>query len=235
MMTVEQMNAYFFNGEFHKCYAEAKKTPDDETSRKYIQLFEQYEYDNYPKQNAAFLTKQSEEKADETYEEMDELKEIRSIQDEQIFQARIKWLEDVASTGTDEQKGASFFTQGHLFLYAHHYNESVHCFVQATKNFPNKAVYWGYAGQTMHRHGWMPFDALGYLEKAIDLDPQNARWKWNKGLVLTQLYKDLQQTAFLENALLTLEEARDLCREDQTSLKTAIQNTLDNMEGYVFS
>jgi len=234
-MTSKQMNAYFFNGEFHKCYAEAKKLSNDEMALKYIQLFEQYDYDKYPVPILAVVTQPSLERADETYSEMDELTEIRSIKDEQGFQDRIKQLEEIAKTGSNEEKAKSFFTQGHLFLYAHQYNESVYSFEQATKHNPNNAIYWGFTGQTMHRYGWTPFDALGYIEKAIELDPKNARWKWNKGLVLTQLYKDLQQTDFLENALIVLEEARDLCRSEQVSLKTAIQNTLDNMEGYVFS
>lgn len=230
-----QMNAYFFNGEFHKCYAEAKKNADDETARKYIQLFQQYDYDTYPKPIAALQISQSVERADETYSEYDEVTMIRAIKDEGKFQERVQQLEQVSKNGTSEEIAQSYFTQGHLFLFAHHYNESVHCFEQAVKYHPNKALYWGLTGQTMHRFGWMPFDALGYLEKAIDLDPTNPRWKWNKGLVLTQLYKDLQQTNFLENALSVLEEARDLCCIEQHSLKTAIQNTLDNMGEYVFS
>lgn len=234
-MASKQMDAYFFNGEFHKCYAEAKKLPEDEMALKYIQLFEQYDYHKYPVPTLAVVSQSSVERADETYPEMDDLTEIRSIKDEQVFQERVKQLEEMAKKGSNEEKAKSFFIQGHLFLYAHHYNESVHCFEQATKHNPNKSIYWGFTGQTMHRYGWMPFDALGYIEKAIELDPKNPRWKWNKGLVLTQLYKDLQQTDFLENALIVLEEARDLCRSEQVSLKTAIQNTLDNMEGYVFS
>lgn len=232
-MKSNQMDAYFYAGEFHKCYKEAKKLRNDETAQKYIQLFEQYEYDTYATPTIEIL--QSEERTDESYPELDELIEIRAIQDEAAFQERVQELENVAKTGTLEEKAKSFLIQGELFLLAHHYNESVHCFKQAVKNNPNVALYWGLTGQTMHRFGWMPFDALGYLEKAIDLDGNNPRWKWNKGLVLTQLYKDLQQPAFLENALNVLEEALDLCRPEQVSLKTAIQNTLDNMDGYVFS
>lgn len=120
-------------------------------------------------------------------------------------------------------------------MFAHHYNESVHCFRQAVKENPNKALYWGITGQTMHRFGWMPFDALGYLEQAINLDSKNARWKWNKALVLIQLAKDLQMAPFMANAAITLEEAIANCGEHQRSLKDAIQNTTDNMDSYVFS
>ena len=108
-------------------------------------------------------------------------------------------------------------------MFAHHYNESVHCFRQAVKENPNKALYWGITGQTMHRFGWMPFDALGYLEQAITLDSKNARWKWNKALVLIQLAKDLQMAPFMANAAITLEEAIADCGEHQHSLKDAIK------------
>lgn len=87
----------------------------------------------------------------------------------------------------------------------------------------------------MHRFGWMPFDALGYLEQAIQLDPTNPRWKWNRALVLIQLAKDLQLAPFIANAALTLEDALASCGEEQKSLKAAIQNTIDNMDSYVFS
>jgi len=52
--------------------------------------------------------------------------------------------------------------------------------------------------------------------------------------VLTTLFKDLQQEMFLENALIALEEARDCLREEQTSLKSAIDNTFETMRDYVF-
>ncbi len=87
----------------------------------------------------------------------------------------------------------------------------------------------------MHRFGWMPFDALGYLEQAIILDPNNARWKWNKALVLIQLAKDLQMAPFMANAAIALEEALADCGEHQLSLTNAIQNTINNMDSYVFS
>lgn len=87
----------------------------------------------------------------------------------------------------------------------------------------------------MHRFGWMPFDALGYLEQAINLDPTNPRWKWNKALVLIQLAKDLQMAPFMANAAIALEEALASCGERQQSLKAAIQNTMNTMDSYVFS
>lgn len=231
------MDDYFYNGELMKCYELAKQVTneaDKALAQKYIRLLEEYEYDRYPKPTG-HIEVQHVERADESYPESDLVVEIRAIKDEESFAKRIQQLEEVAKTGTPADKAQSFFTQGELFLFAHQYNESVHCFQQAVKENPNKAVYWGITGQTMHRFGWMPIDALGYLEQAIQLDPTNPRWKWNKALVLIQLAKDLQMAPFMANAAITLEDALTSCGEQQRSLKDAIQNTVDNMDSYVFS
>ncbi|KUF30192.1 MULTISPECIES: O-linked GlcNAc transferase [Lysinibacillus] len=231
------MDDYFYNGELMKCYELAKQvTSEEEKARaqKYMALFEQYDLDRYPKPTAHGEVQHA-ERADESYPESDLVVEIRAIEEEEAFAKRIQQLEEAAKTGTPSDRAQSFFTQGELFLFAHHYNESVHCFQQAVKENPNKAVYWGITGQTMHRFGWMPFDALGYLEQAIQLDPINPRWKWNKALVLIQLAKDLQMAPFMANAALALEDALASCGEQQRSLKDAIQNTMDTMDSYVFS
>lgn len=231
------MDDYFYNGELMKCYEAAKEVidgPEKVLADKYIALLDEYGIASYPKPKLAIET-QNAERADESYPESDTVLEIRAIKDETKFTQRVKELEELAKTGTPNEKAQSFFTQGELFLFAHHYNESVHCFIQAVKANPNKALYWGITGQTMHRFGWMPFDALGYLEQAINLDPKNPRWKWNKALVLIQLAKDLQMAPFIANAAITLDEAMKACGEHQVSLKNAIQNTVNNMESYVFS
>ena len=231
------MDDYFYNGELMKCYEAALQVtegPEMELATKYKTLLNEYDIATLPKPTLLAETQHS-ERGDESYPESDAVVEIRAIKDEVLFSKRVKALEDIAKTGTANEKAQSFFTQGELFLFAHHYNESVHCFQQAVKEHPNKALYWGITGQTMHRFGWMPFDALAYLEQAVNLDPSNARWKWNKALVLIQLAKDLQMAPFMANAAITLEDALACCGEHQHSLKEAIKNTIDNMDSYVFS
>lgn len=223
---------YFYNGQFYKCFTEAKKQQDD-VAKKFVHLFSTYQYEALPRYTNT-AGEQSVERADESYAELDELQAIRAIEDEVAFGEAIKRLEADAKQADDERKAASFFIQGHLFLLAHHYDESIHCFLQAAKHNPNKAIYHGFAAQTMHRFNWSPFEVMAYLEQAIELDPHNARWLWNKGLVLTQLYKDLQQEPFLEQALIALEDALAACREEQKSVHSAIENTLENMRDYVF-
>ncbi len=238
---MHKMNDYFYQGAMMECFTEAKRvlaTSEDLDERalaeKYVALFTEYEYEKYPK-ITHYLERQEIERADESYEVLDEVQEIRSHKEEAAFTARVTALEQRAKTGNSEERATSFAVQGELFILAHHYREAVHCFEQAIAANPNKGLYWGLTGQAMHRFGFMPFDALGFLEQAIKLDATNARWHWNQALVLMQLAKDLQEPAFLANAAITLEHALTLCREAQVSLRAAIQTTYDEMENYVFS
>lgn len=230
------MERYFYEGQFLKSFEQAqleKQAGNNEQAASFLAIFEKYEYETFPQSTAH--TKQSVERANESYPELDEVESLRAIKDEAQFSQAIKQLEQDARTADDERKAESFFVQAQLFLMAHHYDESIHCFMQAVKHNPNKALYYGFAGQTMNRFSWSPFDTMPYIERAIDLDPQNARWYWNKALVLTQLYKDLQVEAFLENALIAIEKSIDVCREDQTSLRNGIDSTLENLKDHLFN
>lgn len=233
---MHEMERYFFSGQVHRSLEAAKKITEDaaeaEAAKRMIALYERFGVPAIP----CYTKKeeQSMERADETYPEMDGVFAIRAIKDEEDFSSRIKDLERTAKEGSEEEKALSFFTQGQLFLFAHHYDESVHCLMQAVHFYPNKALYYGIAAQTMNRFSYPPFEVLGYLERAIELDPENARWYWNQSIVLTTLFKDLQQELFLEYALIALEKAQSCIREDQTSLKSAIDNTLEAMRDYVF-
>ena len=224
---MSQLEQYFYNGQFHQCLKEARKTPEEPISAHFIALFEKFQLDQIPTSTEHF--EQSVERSNETYAEQDEVERIRTIEDEATFQQKIVQLEQLAREGTNEQKAQSFLTQGFLFLYAHHYDESVHCFMEAVKYAPNKAVYYGITAQTMQRFNWSPFEVMGYLERAIELDKQNARWYWIKALMLIQLYKDLQKELFLENAIVALEEAKRFCREEQKSLLNAVDNTFETI------
>ncbi len=234
-MNMSDMENYFYSGQVHASLAAARQVKADAqeapAAQKMIAMYESYGIHEIP-----MYTKKetpSVERSDETYPEMDDVLAIRAIKDEQEFAARIQQLEQAAKEGTDEEKAQSFFTQGQLFLFAHHYDESVHCFIQAVRYAPNNATYYGFAGQTLARVSSSPFEVLGYLERAIELDPHNARWYWNRALVLITLYKDLQQEMFLEHAIRTLEQAQQALRADQNSLKDAIDNTFESLKDYL--
>ena len=233
---MSNMERYFYDGQFLKCNEEAKRhlqSGENEQAAQFLNVFKKYEYEKLPKPTAQIA--QSIERANESYPENDEVEHLRAIKDEQKFSAKVKQLEYDARTADEERKAQSFYVQGHLFLMAHHYDESVHCFIEAVKHHPNKALYYGIAGQTMNRFNWSPFEVMVYIEQAIDLDPENARWYWNKALVLTQLYKDLNAEPFLENALITIEKAIMTSREDQVSLRLGIDSTLENLKEYLFN
>lgn len=233
-----QMNEFFYQGYIVSCFEEAKKMlavePDHEQAKMFVQIGEKFNIAEIPTPVATPLAQQ-EERADENYAAMDEVLAIREIKDEAEFQARIRQLEETAKTGSLEEKAQSFFTQGQLFLYSHHYEESAYCFTQAVKCQPKLAVYYGIAAQTMMRLDYSPFEVLGYLQYALQLDSNNARWHWNRALILTQLYKDLQDQMFLENALIALETAQQSLRPDQKSLAQAIENTFETMKDHLFN
>ncbi len=222
----------FYDGQIHACYEAAQKQVEEPFAQQVLSLYERYELASMPR--FSHKVNPSRERENETYEELDEVNEIRAIANEVEFNERIKQLEEMAKQGADVDKAQSFFTQAHLFLFAHQYDESVYCFIQAVKWNPNQALFYGMAAQTMNRFNYSPFEVLGYLERAIVLDGENARWYWNKALVLTKLYKDLQQEPFLESALIHLEQAIAYCRPEQKSLKMAIENTLENMRDVLF-
>ncbi|WP_042474038.1 tetratricopeptide repeat protein [Bacillus ndiopicus] len=228
-MKLEQL---FYSGQIHACFQRAQSEPDSPFAQQVIALYERYQLGNIPCYTER--QEQTTERVDETYAEQDEVFAIREIKEEEQFAVSTRQLEERARNGSSVERAQSFFTQAQLFLFAHHYDESVHCFLQAVKYNPNKAVYYGLAAQTMQRLDHIPFEILGYLERAIELDDKNARWHWNRALILTELYKSLQQEAFLEQALIALEEALACCRAEQKSLRSAIENTLENMREYIF-
>lgn len=233
------MTQYFYQGKMISCYEEAKRHVEDaslkEQAEMYIKLVERFNLLQIPTPVLTSEASQQVERPDENYEVMDEVLAMRKIDNEEQFQLQVKMLEEVAKTGSNEEKAHSFFTQGQLFLFAHHYEESAYCFAQAVKHNPTLGVYFGIAAQTMMRLDYPPFEVLTYLEYASILDPLNSRWHWNRALVLTQLYKDLKEEMFLENALVSLEEAQNHLRADQKSLAQAIENTFENMKEHLFN
>ena len=99
------MEKYFYDGQFLKCYEEAKRQlqdGNDALATQFLNLFKKYEYENFPKPTVKIT--QSIERANESYEENDELEQLRSIKDEQDFAAKVKQLEHDARTAPDERK-----------------------------------------------------------------------------------------------------------------------------------
>lgn len=227
------MEQYFYEGKVIASYEEALRANNKdilEQAQLFIKMYENYDVHKVPK---AVQGEQQKERADEHYDAMDDVLAIRQVKDEEMFQKMVGQLEKTAKDAEPKKKAQSFFTQGQLFLFAHHYDESVHCFKQAVEQNPSLAVYFGICAQTMNRLSESPFTVLAYIERAIELDDQNARWYWVRALVLLQLYKDLSKDMFLENTLVNLERAKSLTRPDQKSLLQAIENTFEAVKEYV--
>lgn len=113
---MSNMEQYFYDGQFLKCYEEAKRqsqSGENEQATQFLKVFEKYEYEKFPKPTVQIS--QSVERANESYPENDELEQLRAIKDEQQFSAKVKQLEDDARTAEAERKAQSFYVQGHLF------------------------------------------------------------------------------------------------------------------------
>ncbi|MEG0386677.1 MAG: O-linked GlcNAc transferase, partial [Solibacillus sp.] len=68
----------FYNGQFLACYEAVKQNKvaqEDQMAKKLIQLFAQYEYEKFPIMTQKIV--QSVERSNESYEEFDEVEEIR--------------------------------------------------------------------------------------------------------------------------------------------------------------
>ncbi|MER1998587.1 MAG: O-linked GlcNAc transferase [Lysinibacillus sp.] len=227
------MEQYFYEGKVIASYEEAlraKNSDVHEQSQLFIKMYEKYDVHIVP---APIAGEQQQERPDEQYDAMDDVLALRQVKDETMFQQMVQQLEKTAKEGEAIKRAQSFFTQGQLFLFAHHYDESVHCFKLAVQNNPSLAVYYGICAQTMNRLAESPITVLAYIERAIELDETNARWYWIRALVLLQLYKDLKKDMFLENTLVNLERAKMLTRADQKSLLVAIDNTFETVKEYV--
>lgn len=220
---MDQLEQLFLKGNMLSCYKLVIEKHYG-NSENYLQLFQQHQFQEIPFVEKSNLP-QSIERVNEKYVEDEEVDRIRHIVNEQQFHQEIERLEQLARNGLQHEKAQSFYTQGHLFLYAHHYNEAVHCFLLAVKQVPEKGIYAGILAQTMQRLNYSPIEALGYIELASTMDSNNARWYLVKALLLLQLYKDLGNDAFLNSAIYELSLANDHCREDQASLRTAIEST----------
>ena len=221
---MDQLEKLFFNGNMLSCYKIVTKDKYFKNSDKYLQLFQKHQFQDIPLIGTSDSV-QSIERATEKYSEDDDVDRIRKISNEQKFQQEIQQLEYIAQNGLQHEKAQSFYTQGHLFLFAHHYNEAVYCFTQAVKLAPSKSVYAGILAQTMQRLNYSPIEALGYIELALSNDTTNARWYLVKALLLIQLFKDLGNEAFFNSAIYELSCANEHCRDDQASLRSAIKST----------
>ena len=75
-----KMEQYFYNGQFLKSFEEAKLQKNSEYQKEaaqFLTIFEKYEYEKFPQVTKEIT--QSIERANETYEELDEVEQIRAL------------------------------------------------------------------------------------------------------------------------------------------------------------
>lgn len=188
---------------------------------------------------------QSVERSNESYPESDYYQAITNCKDENI---RNKMIEDLFSQevlSNPEEKEASYFSIAEFYFGSDNNDDSLKAFAyyyQAIKLNPNKALYYGYAANSLYKYiikkqitGEVE-DELVYMlcyrssklaKRAIELDPKNARWYFYQQLALSSLI--VHNANFIRQAIKDNEIAFSLCRSDQRALKEAILKSSDTL------
>lgn len=176
--------------------------------------------------------KQSIERPDETYEELDELNNIlkdRSSEGKKKFGIFMERMIDDSSSLNREKRANAYFNLGEIYFLNQDYVSASRYYAEAAHNEPNKALFYGFAGQALLRDKESnPVLICIFLRRAIDLDLFNAKWHLLQGLALHRLVN--VSPYFKSSAKYELERAEEYCRNDQYSLKKAIQDYLEKFD-----
>lgn len=228
---------FFRKGEFEKCYKclntavyifnyfdQTELINNVESLRN---IFLQFGYDESLPEPFDYTYKQSIENADETYNELKFIKQLKLATTENEFNNMINTIEEQLHSNNYELKANAYFIKGDIHFLQDNYKEAIYYYTQAISINPNKALYWGYMAQLLNRIGESPYISTRYCMKAIELDPQNARWHLLQSIILLKLVKlgvhDLTDQAIAEGHL-----ALGLCRHDQKTLKYAIMKYISS-------
>ncbi|MDF9840770.1 MULTISPECIES: HIRAN domain-containing protein [unclassified Paenibacillus] len=166
---------------------------------------------------------QSIERDDETYPELDRVNAMiaggRAVD-------LLAELERQAGDPGCEGRAAAFFAVGELYFQQNNLMDAYSYYMQAVHENPDKALYWGFAAQSLHRMEAPPLMSSRLIMNAIQLDPRNARWHFLQSLFLLNISSTEDIEELMEQAYYEAELALSLCRQDQLNLKTAILKLL---------
>lgn len=183
--------------------------------------------------NINYKHKQSIESSDEQYPELDYIQgimeDINKPSGKIEFENFISQIFKDIESNNDLKKEKAYFHLAELKFRQGEYFEAFKCYYDAIKIEPSKALYYGYAAQMLLRSGnkdYLAFMPL-FTQRAIDLDPENARWHMLHGFACLGLSEKLHND-FKYQANFSLKTALKYCREDQISLKAAINEVYIN-------
>lgn len=185
-------------------------------------------------QNVDYNCKQSIEKSDEQYPELDYISELKSRlntpEGEVEKKAFINQIFKDIKSDDNIKRGRAYFNLAEIHFGSGNLNDAFSCYFNAAHAEPSKALYYGYAAQTMlrlHDEKSMRLMVL-FTRRAIDLDPTNARWHMLHGSACFHL-SQLIDSGFINHANFELKNALNFCREDQVSLKNAINRLISGI------
>lgn len=165
--------------------------------------------------------KQSLERADETYSELDEYtSSVKAGQEK--FEKFVYKVEEKMKVSDPEERGWAYFNAAETFFLKKDYEEAVWYYTQAIRSVPRKALFYGYATQAVLRlNNPNPIMAAIYARRAVELDPQNARWYMLLAISCQLLGARLQidVSKVIQNEL---NIGLSKCRYDQISLRKAM-------------
>lgn len=191
--------------------------------REQQRVFHSFGYDEPLPAPSDELRPQSTERGDETYPELDRVNVM--IENGRVDELITMLNREVGGTDRELRAGA-FFDMGELYFQQNNLWEAYSCYMQAIRENPNKALYWGFAAQSLHRMKSPPLKASRLIMNAIQLDPENARWHLLQSLFLLNASRTENLEELMEQAVYEAELALSLCRPEQTSLRTAVLKLL---------
>lgn len=216
-----------------------------EKAEKAVAFYEDIGLDEYDVYLKGKDTIQSIERPDESYPESDYYQSIINCRDEN---KKNKMMEDLFSEKVltePEEKERSYFAIGEFYFGSDNNDDFLKAFgyyYEAIKLNPNKALYYGYAANSLYRYyikkqiSGEAKDELIYIlgyrsskfaKRAIELDPRNPRWYFYQNLALSSLI--VHNPNFIRQAIKDNQIALSLCRSDQRALKQAVLKSSETL------
>ncbi|PFR88229.1 hypothetical protein COK43_20300 [Bacillus cereus] len=207
LLTLKELSEYYDHHEIEKFCKEN------------LRIFYSYGYEKSLPEPSNKHYHQSQENTDETYPDLEKVYEAINTN---TVNSLLESLYEEIEKAPNERRAAALFALGELHLSNQNMQETIEFYIQAIKENPNKALYWGYTAQVMNRNKLHPLISIRFLQNAIELDPLNPRWHFLQSLILLEISNQEEIGELINQAVYEAQYALELCRPDQVGLRKAI-------------